>query len=56
MVKDVIEVSDIDEDIPLTVSYFILNKSMEFCNYIIKNPLPDIDKILANNEEGDIST
>ena len=56
MISEAIEDSSVEEEIPLTVSYNSLNKSMEFCRYFINNPSPNIDKILANNSGDDIST
>ncbi len=56
LISEVIEDSSVEEEIPLTVSYNLLNKSMEFCKYFINNPSPNIDKILANNSGDDIST
>ena len=56
LISEVIEDSSVEEEIPLSVSYNLLNKSMDFCRYFINNPSPNIDKILANNSGDDIST
>ena len=56
LISEVIEDSSVEEEIPLTVTYNLLNKSKEFCKYFINNPSPNIDKILANNSGDDIST
>ena len=57
LIKGMIDDSGIDEEIPLpNVKRAILNKIIEFCQYIHQNTAPEIEKPLRSNNLSDVTS
>ena len=57
LIKGMIDDSGIEEEIPLpNVKRSILQKIIEFCQYIIKNSPPEIEKPLRSNNLNDVTS
>ena len=55
LVKGIVDDNDVNDEIPLpTVKKAILEKIIEFCEYIHKNSPPEIDKPLRSSELRDV--
>ena len=55
LIRGIIEDSGIEDDIPLPqIKKPILEKILEYCNYIEKNAPPEIDKPLRSNQLSDV--
>mmetsp|Transcript_43173 Transcript_43173/g.31541 ORF Transcript_43173/g.31541 Transcript_43173/m.31541 type:complete len:163 (+) Transcript_43173:31-519(+) len=57
LIKGMIDDSGVEEEIPLpNVKRSILNKIIEFCNYIKDNTPPEIEKPLRSNNLADVAS